>query len=389
MNKTWSTQARLFALGLIILVLAVTAWFVREMFQPLLLAGVIAYLLFPVVEFLHTRLKLRRKLASHLVFFLSLASAIAIPSVLLPVLSSEAQTVTNDLMRTLDQVEFYLIHPLEFGQLTLHLESLVPELKQSLSGLMTPLPADAWRLIESTSRGALWLLVIVVGAYYFMTDWERVREWLIRLAPEDYRQDVRRLYLEIKQVWMAYLRGQLTLMVIVGVTFSIVWSIIGLPGALILGILGGLFSIVPDVGPFAATALALIVALLEGSTWIPVNNVIFALIVAGLYVVLINIKNVWLRPHVLGRSVHMHEGLVFIAIVAAVIFTGILGAFIVVPVLASFGVIGQYLRARILGLEPFPHYEPAVAEPTPDETRPEEKRAGARSGWFRRKKDRK
>ncbi len=389
MNKTWSTQARLFALGLIILVLAVTAWFVREMFQPLLLAGVIAYLLFPVVEFLHTRLKLRRKLASHLVFFLSLASAIAIPSVLLPVLSSEAQTVTNDLMRTLDQVELYLIHPLEFGQLTLHLESLVPELKQSLSGLMTPLPADAWRLIESTSRGALWLLVIVVGAYYFMTDWERVREWLIRLAPEDYRQDVRRLYLEIKQVWMAYLRGQLTLMIIVGVTFSIVWSIIGLPGALILGILGGLFSIVPDVGPFAATALALIVALLEGSTWIPVNNVIFAIIVAGLYVVLINIKNVWLRPHVLGRSVHMHEGLVFIAIVAAVIFTGIMGAFIVVPVLASLGVIGQYLRARILGMEPFPHYEPAAAEPTQAETKPEEKRAGSRSGWFRRKKDRK
>lgn len=389
MNKTWSTQARLFALGLIILVLAVTAWFAREMFQPILLAGVIAYLLFPVVEFLHNRLKFRRKLASHLVFFLSLASAIAIPSVLLPVLSSEAQTVTNDLMRTLDQVEFYLIHPLEFGQLTLHLESLVPELKQSLSGLMTPLPADAWRLIESTSRGALWLLVIVVSAYYFMTDWERVREWLIRLAPEDYRQDVRRLYLEIKQVWMAYLRGQLTLMIIVGVTFSIVWSIIGLPGALILGILGGLFSIVPDVGPFAATALALIVALLEGSTWIPVNNVIFALIVAGLYVVLINIKNVWLRPHVLGRSVHMHEGLVFIAIVAAVIFTGILGAFIVVPVLASLGVIGQYLRSRILGLEPFPHYESAAAEPTQAETRPEEKRADARSGWFRRKKDRK
>jgi predicted PurR-regulated permease PerM len=389
MSKPWSPQARLFALGLIIVLLVVAAWYVREMFKPLILAGVIAYLLYPVVEFLSTRLKLRRKLASHLVYFLSLALALAVPGALLPILSSEAQTVTNDLMRTLDQIEFLLIHPLQFGQFTIHLESLIPEIKQSLSGLMTPLPEDAWRLIESTSRGALWFLVIIVAAYYFITDWERIREWIIRLAPEDYRQDVRRLYLEIKQVWMAYLRGQLTLMIIVGVTFSIIWSIIGLPGALILGILGGLFSIVPDVGPFAATALAVIVALLEGSTWIPVNSVIFALIVAGVYVVLINVKNVWLRPHVLGRSVHMHEGMVFIAIVAAVVFTGILGAFIIVPVLASLGVIGQYLRARILGLDPFPLYEPAAVQPAPAETKPENKKTGSRSSWFRRQKDKK
>ncbi|MEW6094056.1 MAG: AI-2E family transporter [Chloroflexota bacterium] len=389
MSKTWSPQARLLALGLIIVILVVAAWYVREMFKPLILAGVIAYLLYPVVEFLNTRLRLRRKLASHLVYFLSLALALAVPGALLPILSSEAQTVTNDLMRIMDQAEIFLNQPIRFGEITLHLEDLIPELKQSLSVFMTPLPADALRLLESTSRSALWFLVIVVATYYFMTDWERVREWIIRLAPEDYRQDVRRLYLEIKQVWMAYLRGQLTLMIIVGVTFSIVWSIIGLPGALILGILGGLFSIVPDVGPFAATALALIVALLEGSTWIPVNNVIFALIVAGVYIVLINVKNVWLRPHVLGRSVHMHEGLVFVAIIAAVIFTGILGAFIIVPVLASLGVIGQYLRARILGLEPFPHYEPAAVQPAPAEPEAEKKKAGARSGWFRRKKDKK
>lgn len=158
---------------------------------------------------------------------------------------------------------------------------------------------------------------------------------------------------------MGYLRGQLTLMTIVAIVFGIIWSIIGLPGALLLGILAGLFSLIPDVGPFAATALALIVALLEGSTWLPVNNFIFALIVAGLYVVLINIKNIWLRPLIYGRSVHMHEGIVFVSIIAAVIFTGIIGAFIVVPVLASLGVIGRYIHARLLGQPAFVDEEPA------------------------------
>ncbi len=85
-------------------------------------------------------------------------------------------------------------------------------------------------------------------------------------------------------------------MLIVAVTFLLLWSIIGLPGALILGILAGLFSIIPDVGPFLAALLAVIVALLEGSTWLPWDNVWFAWLVAGLYVVLSNVKNIWLRP---------------------------------------------------------------------------------------------
>jgi predicted PurR-regulated permease PerM len=147
----------------------------------------------------------------------------------------------------------------------------------------------------------------------------------------------------------------------VAVVFSIIWTIIGLPGAVVLGILAGLFSLIPDVGPFAATALALIVALLEGSTWLPISNLWFGVLVAGLYAVLINIKNIWLRPMILGRSVHMHEGIIFVAIIAAVVFTGIIGAFIIVPVLASLGVIGRYLRRRLLGLPPFEDAVPAAS----------------------------
>jgi len=352
MNKTWSVQTRYFLLGLIIVFLLVVAWFAREMIAPLIVAGLIAYLLYPLIEFLCTRLKMRRKVASHLVYFVCLALMIAIPATLLPTLINELKIVVNDLLETLDQVEAYLVHPLTFGQITVHLEMLVPSLKNSVAGFLAPLPEDAWHLIETTSKGALWFLVIVVGAYYFMTDWETLREWLIRLAPDDYRQDIRRLYLEIKKVWMAYLRGQLTLMIIVGVVFTLIWSIIGLPGALILGILGGLLSLVPDVGPFVASALAFI-------------NIWFAVLVAGLYILLVNIKSIWLRPRILGRSVRMHEGLVFISIVAAVIFTGILGAFIIVPVLASLGVIGHYLRNRILGLPPFLGVEPVVPEEGP------------------------
>lgn len=347
------TTNRYLMLAVLVLLLAGIAYWLRAVFKPLLLAALISYLLYPFVDVLHTHLKMKRKAAANLVYFVTLAVLIALPSTLIPVLADELQTLVNDLLLVVDQIEALLARPFYFFGLTFHLQALIPAFKDSLTSFLSPLPQDAWRLIETASTNALWFLVIVIGAYYFLTAWEEMREWLIHLAPVAWQNDLRRLYAEIRAVWMAYLRGQLTLMLIVAVTFSLLWSIIGLPGALILGLLGGLFSIVPDVGPFLATLLAVLVALLEGSTWIPWDRIWFAALVAGLYGVLINIKNIWLRPYILGRSVHMHEGLVFIVIIAAVVSTGILGAFLVVPVLASAGVLARYLRRRLLGLPPF------------------------------------
>ena len=120
-----------------------------------------------------------------------------------------------------------------------------------------------------------------------------------------------------------------------------------------LGVVAGLFTLVPDVGPFLAAVLAIAVALLEGSNWIDLPNVAVAGIVLLVYLVLINLKNFFLRPFVMGRSVHMNEALVFIAIMIATILEGIMGALLVVPVLASAIVILEYLRRRVLDLPPF------------------------------------
>jgi predicted PurR-regulated permease PerM len=152
---------------------------------------------------------------------------------------------------------------------------------------------------------------------------------------------------------MAYLRGQIVLMLIVGVVFTIAWLIIGIPGALLLGAIAGLFTLVPDVGPFLAMVLAAGVALLEGSTRIPLSNFWVAGIVVIVYLVLINLKNFFLRPYIMGRSVQMNEALVFIAIMIATILKGILGALLVVPLLATVVVIGGYIQRRVLGLPPF------------------------------------
>ena len=359
----WSTAARYYVLTVVLILLGLLAWITREMFSPLVIAGLIAYVLNPIAHFLSERTHLGHRFAVNLVYFVSLGLLIAVPGVLVPVLSSDVETLSEDLLGVVYQVQTFLAQPLVVGGFVINLQSFLPQSELSASQFMEMIPENALEIIEATSKNAAWFLVIVVTVYYLLMDWDRLRDSFIGLAPEVYQPEIREVYQEIKNVWSAYIRGQLALMFIVGVIFTLVWLLIGLPGAWILGLLTGLFSLVPEIGPLVAGGLAALVALREGSTLLSISNGWFALLVVGLYFLLINFKNIWLRPRVMGRSVNLNEGLVFFAIIAAVIFNGVLGALIIVPVLASAIVVGRYLRARILGLDPFPPEQvPLVSE---------------------------
>ena len=327
--------------------------YARDAVTNLAIAAFVAYLINPAVVYLTTRTRMERMAAVNLVYFSAVILLIGLPATLLPVFADEAQIVIEDILNLANQLRQTLASPIRIGGLVFHLEEWGQSLFQVQNAVLSPIPEQFLRLLETTSVGVLWFLVILVSVHLFLSQWPTMRDWLINLAPPPYRIEMEELYNRVKRVWMAYLRGQIVLMVIVGVVFTIAWLILGIPGALILGVIAGLFTLVPDVGPFLAMVLAAGVALLEGSTWIPLSNLWVTGIVLVVYLVLINLKNFFLRPYIMGRSVHMNEALVFIAIIIATILKGILGALLVVPVLASVVVIAGYIQRRVLGLPPF------------------------------------
>jgi predicted PurR-regulated permease PerM len=353
MKTSWSIPFR-YAAGMVAFIAFVAfVIYAREAIRILVIAGFVAYLINPIVTYLLEKTRMSRPAAVNLVYFSALVLLVGIPATLTPVFFNEAQLVIWDLLDLTDQLNETLSQPMEFAGYTFHFEQLGESLEQLRSAALSPLPEELFQLLESTSVGVLWFLVIMVAVHLFLSHWPEMREYLITLAPESHQDEMRELYSRIRNVWMAYLRGQIVLMLIVGVVFTIAWAIIGIPGALALGVIAGFFTLVPDVGPFLAAILAVGVALLEGSNWMPLSNFWVAGITLATYLVLINLKNFWLRPYVMGRSVHMNEGLVFIAIMAATILAGIMGALLVVPVMASVAVIGEYVRRGILGLPAF------------------------------------
>lgn len=352
MRESWSLPFR-YVVGIISLVLFIAFLiYARDAVINLAIAAFVAYLINPAVVYLTSR-GMDRTAAVNMVFFSAVIVLIGLPATLLPVFADEAQIIVEDILGLSSQLSQMLSNPIRIAGLVFHLEEWGNSLFQAQNAILSPLPEQAFRLLETTSVGILWFLVILVSVHIFLSKWPSMRDWLINLAPPPYRPEVQELYNRIRRVWLAYLRGQIVLMLIVGVVFTIAWLILGIPGALVLGMAAGLFTLVPDVGPFVAMVLAAGVALLEGSTWIPLSNFWVTGIVIVVYLVLINLKNFFLRPYIMGRSVHMNEALVFVAILIATILQGILGALLVVPLLATVVVIGGYIQRRVLGLPPF------------------------------------
>lgn len=366
MKNPWDIPFRYIVLIFLLFLVIAAVWYIREVFQPLVTAGLLAYFLSPAVNFLVTRLRLRRKIASNLVYFVVLAVLIALPFTILPALLKEIQGIMVDFNSALDNLQTLLAEPQQIGNLRVYLGGLIPAIRANLSTEIVPKPEDALRIIQFTSRNFLWLLVILVTAYYLMTDWERLRNWLIQLAPENEQSDLLRLYREIRKVWAGYLGGQIRLIVILSILYSLAWAVIGLPGAVVIGMLAGVLNLLPEVGPAGAAVIATLVALLEGSNYLGISNVWFAILTLGLYLLLNTFKTVWLQPRILGHSVLLHEGIVFVAIITAIMLQGVLGVLVVVPLLATLVVVGRYLRRRVLGLTPFEEDEPASSsDPRP------------------------
>lgn len=168
--------------------------------------------------------------------------------------------------------------------------------------------------------------------------------------PEAQETDLGR---NLAAVWLAYLRGQLLLAIGIGLLTWAISAALGLRYALLIGLVAGILETVPTLGPIIAALAGGTVALAWGSSWINVENWVFALIVLGVFLVLQQIESWVLAPLVTGKNLSMHPLLVLASVIVGGLIGGalipvvgaILGAYLAVPVVASVRVILRHRQA--------------------------------------------
>ena len=184
------------------------------------------------------------------------------------------------------------------------------------------------------------LVLIPVITFFFLRDWDRMVERVGALVPRQYSPTVNRLAGESSAVLSAFLRGQLLVMLVLGLMYGAGLWAVGLDLGILIGLIAGLFTFVPYLGPASGIVLGVIAALVQYGDWPHVAGV---LAVFGIGQV---IESYWLTPKLVGDRIGLHPVAVIFAVLAGGQLFGFLGMLLALPVAAVANVLLRYAHAR-------------------------------------------
>jgi predicted PurR-regulated permease PerM len=326
----------------------------RQLLPPLVIAIVLAYVLNPLVAVIVRRTGLSRTLAVVLLYLVLIALLSLLPVLLVPSLMKQLRAVDLNLRQIGEDFEHFLAQPVFLFGYHLEIEEAWRQVIGTLESFISPIATRTVGVLFDAVTSLAWLGFVLVASFYMLKDQPAILRYLQHLLPPRYRTDVRMLAAEINSIWNSFFRGQLILSLVVGFTVGILTAAVGLRNAVALGTLAGLLEVLPNIGPTVAAIPAILTALLQGSTYIPLPPFWFALLVTGLYVLIQQVENNYLVPRIIGRSLNLHPLVVIVAIVAGANLAGVLGALLAAPTLASFRVLVGYTYRKLLDEPPFP-----------------------------------
>jgi HAD superfamily hydrolase (TIGR01549 family) len=366
-STEWSpTTKRLVVIGLIV-VLLLALYLFRAILPPVAIALVLSYLLKPVADFLERRTRLPRTVAVLGVFLILLLIIAVIPVSVVPYAVDRIAAINVDLQQLVDDTVVFLSQPLTFYRFTFNPQELLGDVRATLQGLLQPFATQTVTLLVGVLSSLVWVVAILVISFYLIKDADRLRGYLDRITPPGYREELSRLREEINLVWKAFFRGQVVLGFIIGLSVWFFMTIVGLPQAGLMGLLAGVLEVIPTIGPVLATIPAILIALIRGSTYLPLSNFWFAVLVLAIYLVIQQVESAYLQPRIMGSRLKLHPVIVFTGVLVGGMVAGILGIFLAAPIIATVRVLLSYVYAKLLDREPFPPDVEEVPEVYPGE----------------------
>jgi predicted PurR-regulated permease PerM len=376
-SPNWSLTTKVFVAALALILLGMAIWYFQSLIGPLVIAGMLAYILNPLIVWLDDYTPLGRGVAIGIVYGLFVL-------VVLGVLTAAGVTIyqqgygliwaVQGIIRDGPElIQSLVTQPIRFGNWTLYPDQLNLDISlvwQQLASAIQPIITQSAQVVgtaaTTTATGIGWAIIIFVISIYFAVDLPRFGN-LIRDAiyQPGYRRDVARILSEVGRIWDGYLRGQTILAVLTAVTFTVLLTILGVRYALVLGILAGMLTFIPFIGPFIIVTLSTLVAIFQGDNWVGLSPIWFGVVVLLVGLIFHQVVGNWLNPYIVGGVINLHPLVVMVGAIMGSIMAGILGVILAAPVIATVKLLGTYAWRKMFDLDPFPEPEPNP-EPEPE-----------------------
>jgi len=210
-------------------------------------------------------------------------------------------------------------------------EDALANAQESISGVLLDWSQQAASGLFTAGSQVIGLVfnvvLALVIAFYLLRDLPRIREGLINMLPERQRSDARKLYVRIVVVIGGYLKGQLIISAFVGLLSAIGLGLLGVPFALFIGLLVGVFNIVPYLGPVVGSVVAAISAAFV-DPWLALWAVL-------LLVAVQQVEGLFLSPRIMSEQVDLHPVLVILSMLVGGTLLGFVGLLIAIPIAAA------------------------------------------------------
>ena len=373
-GNRWSEPSR-YIMGVFLLLAGLLVVYIGRSAIPLVLsAALLALIVDPIIRFFVVRLRMNRTLAIVITYLFVVAMLLLVPLLLIQPLVDAANfalkidpnLIIQRLVNFVQSVSTQLqAHQWLAGILNPAIDSLLKALNYSASSASTPAPVMQMSVADLSSRlgralgavagflgptfsGLASVLFTLLMALQMTFTSGEFKNWFSELIPPGHGPELHLLFVNIHMTWTGFLRGQMQLMLAVGLLTWIGGFILGLPQAFFLGVIAGFMELIPNVGPVLAAVPAVLIALLFGSTHLAFSHLTFALIVIVFYTLVQTLENQLLVPKIMGGAVDLPPLIVLIGVIAGAEAFGIMGALLATPMIATGKLIFRYIYGKIM-----------------------------------------
>jgi predicted PurR-regulated permease PerM len=360
-----STTKLVLGLTIVALIAALLVRF-RGIIGPLILAFVLAYLIHPGAGRFSKFAHLPWRTAVSLIYLLLLVILVISVTFTGLAVVQQVQNLISVVQRFITQLptiaselstRTYTIGPflLDFSKFDLtslanQLLAWIQPVLGRLGGLVGTLAGSAVATFGET-------IFVILVSYFILADASQVPGELVHVDIPGYNADVRRLGRELGKTWNAFLRGQLIILLLVLLFYTLLMTILGVKYAIAIALLAGLARFIPYIGPLTTWTVTALVAYFQGGNYFGLIPLHYVILVIACALLLDQIFDNLIGPRIMGESLGVHPAAVLVTAIICLNLIGIIGLVLAAPVLASLKVLGRYMTRKMLDLDPWADLE--------------------------------
>ncbi|MCB2129481.1 MAG: AI-2E family transporter [Rhodobacteraceae bacterium] len=330
--KYWGAAAVVFLLAL---------WGLGNVILPFIVGGAVAYFLDPVADRLEAA-GMSRSAATALISIFALFVFILLALLVVPMLVRQLIGLINSAPDIAARLQAFLTEKFptlldEQGVVRDTLGAIGQTVKARGGELAQGLLSSALSVLNAL----LFIVVVPVVAFYLLLDWDTMIARIDALLPRDHSGTIRAIARDIDRVLAGFVRGQVSVCLILGTFYASTLMLAGLDFGLIVGAIAGLITFIPYIGALIGGALAIGLALFQfWGEWASIA------LVAGIFAVGQFLEGNIITPRLVGKSVGLHPVWLLFALSAFGTVFGFVGMLVAVPVAAAIGVIARFVIAQ-------------------------------------------